>query len=204
MKPGFDFFPSPDDSFLNLLMKLLIIGGGALTMQKSMALIGNLVSSGAGSNELRDNAFTAGRLARMAKGIAGAPFAPVRGIVGDAISMKSRDWGSQLLDKFGLGLSGNTSDKNGVKDPKKEEDSDSKNNDKAKYGSNQNAAKDSITKPGFKTSFGPSKSGENQNSNSPKKKGGDALSKAIDGGGKKGSGEKKNSGNKQDGGGKKK
>ena len=68
MRPDFYFFE--DDSFLDMIMKLLIIGGGALTMQKSMALVGNLVSSGAGSNELRDN-LSAGAIARAAKGFAG-------------------------------------------------------------------------------------------------------------------------------------
>lgn len=58
MNPGLVFFEK--GSFLDFLMKLLIIGGGALTMSKSMALIGNLVSSGAGSNELRDNAIAGG------------------------------------------------------------------------------------------------------------------------------------------------
>lgn len=49
------FFPDRSD-FLNNLMKIAFILGGAVSMQRIMALVGNLVSSGAGSNELRDNA----------------------------------------------------------------------------------------------------------------------------------------------------
>lgn len=43
-----------DNGFLNGLFKLLIIIGGGYAMQKSSALIGNLLSAGAGSRELMD------------------------------------------------------------------------------------------------------------------------------------------------------
>lgn len=59
--PSLQFF---DNSFANLVMKLLLIGGGALTLRKSMALIGNLVSAGAGSQELRENPYDAVSLAK--------------------------------------------------------------------------------------------------------------------------------------------
>lgn len=47
-----------DSSFLNGLFKLLIIIGGAFALQKSAALIGNLIGSGAGSRENMDSALT--------------------------------------------------------------------------------------------------------------------------------------------------
>ena len=167
MNPEFSFFDK--GSFADLIMKLLIIAGGALTMQKAMALIGNLVSQGAGSNELRDT-MSAGAIAKMAKGFAGMPFAPLKSIVGDAISMKSRDLGSQLLDKIGLGLSGGTSDKNGVKDPvgsKKggDDSSDSQNSDKPNYGGNSNKTKDAIENSGFNTSWSGKENKDNSNNN---------------------------------------
>lgn len=159
MDPNFSFFG--DSSFLNLLMKLLIIGGGAFTMQKSMALIGNLVSQGAGSNELRDN-FSAGALARMAKGAIGTPFAPLRSIVNDALAMKSRDIGASWLNKVGLGLSGGTSDKDGVKDPSGS--SQSQNNEKPNYNSDTDKTKDAIQGGGgFSLSFGTGKGGNGGN-----------------------------------------
>jgi hypothetical protein len=153
MNSEFRFFG--DNDFLNLIMKLLVIGGGGLTMQKSMALVGNLVSQGAGSNELRDNAFTAGRLASMASGVAGKALAwsPV-GLVGragasifkDALAMKSRDLGAWALGKVGMGLSGGTSDEKGVKDPQKSSGAD--NNEKADYNGDKDKAKNAID-PGF-------------------------------------------------------
>ena len=170
MAPGFSFFG--DSPFLDLLMKLLMIGGGAFTMNKSMALIGNLVSQGGGSNELRDS-MSAGALARMAKGIIGTPFTPLRSIVNDALAMKSRDIGASWLNKVGLGLSGGTSDSNGVKDPGGS--SPSQNNEKANYNSDSNKTKDAINdNKGFSTSWSGGQFGKkddnanNDNSNQKK------------------------------------
>ena len=185
MDSNFSFFQ--DSPFLDLIMKLLVIGGGGLTMQKSMALVGNLVSQGAGSNELRDNAFTAGRLASMASGVAGKALAwsPV-GLLGragasifkDALAMKSRDLGSRALDKVGLGLSGNTSDANGVKDPKGSSGAD--NNQKAEYGDDKNKSKDAIGGSGFNLSFG--SNNDNSNNNNPDKNNNNPVSNAIQNG----------------------
>jgi hypothetical protein len=205
--PEFSFFGEGSSGFLELLMKLLVIAGGALTMQKSMALVGNLVSSGAGSNELRDNAFSAGRLAGMAgKAVGGVlgntvglpaklGFKAGKSILKDALAMKSRDLGSKLLDKVGLGISGNTSDKDGVKDPG---GSGAKNDNKPGYGSNPNSAKDSIKGGGFALSFG-----GNANNNDPNKKDNNPVNDAIENGGndKKGeNGDNKGTENKQDNG----
>ena len=206
-KPGFVFFPGEDTTtyFLNLIMKLLIIAGGALTMQKSMALVGNLVASGAGSNELRDSV-SAGGLARMAKSAAGGalglasgvlfrnPLARAgRSIVGDAMSAQSRHLGNKLLR--GLGLDGGyakTADKNGVED--RGGTSGAKNNEKAEYGS-KDKAKSAINNDGFKTSFGKG----NANNDQSKKKN-DAVGNAINGGGKDQKGQSQPSQNNQQGG----
>ena len=183
MKPGFTFFPGEDTStkFLDLIMKLLIIAGGALTMQKSMALIGNLISAGAGSNELRDS-MSAGSLAKMAAGgagmlagkalgLAGAPLKPVKSIAGDALNAQSRHLGNRLLR--GIGLDGGYKRK-GKEDSNSEGDSGSKNNDSPKYGS-QNNTKDAINnKDEFKTSF----KKPNTNEQSPQNKG-NAVTDAI-------------------------
>lgn len=188
MKPGFEFFSGTDGvtGFLDLLMKLLIIAGGALTMQKSMALIGNLVSSGAGSNELRDNALSMGSLGRMAKNLAGKalyvpslPFRAGKSIIGDAIAMQSRHLGSRMLRGLHLGGGNDTKkDKDGVEDPG-QGGSGSGNNSKAQYGSNGNL-KQAIENPGFKTAF--AKSNMSNDKSNQKKNG--ALSKAIQGNGK--------------------
>ena len=106
-----------------------------------------------------------------ALGVAGMPFKPIKSIVGDAVSMKSRDLGSRLLNTLGLGISGGTEDKNGVKDP--DGKSESKNNEKAEYGSG-NKAKDAIKNDGFKTSF----NSNNANNQTSQKKN-DMLTNAI-------------------------
>ncbi len=183
MKSDFVFFP--DSSFLDLLMKLLVIAGGGLTLTKSTALIGNLVASGAGSNELRDNAFSAGGLARMAGKVAGGvlgntvglPFKAGKSILSDALSMKSRDLGSKLLSAVGLGLSENTSDKDGVKDPNGK---GAGNSGKAKYGDGDKA-KGAIGGDKFKLSWngGDNKNGNNANNNDPNSKKNDALNNAL-------------------------
>lgn len=184
MKPGFAFFD--DNAFLDLIMKLLILAGGALTMQKSMALIGNLVSQGAGSNEMRDNALSAGKLARMAMGGASAGLGVLgtitgakaaKSIVSDAVSMKSRDLGSKLLDSLHLGMGGGTSDKDGVKDPRGS--SGAQNTEKANYGSNPNAAKNAINDSGFKTSDWGGKVGDNANNEKPEQKSNGMVNNAI-------------------------
>ena len=192
MNPDFNFFPGDDlmVKFLDLLMKLLIIAGGALTMQKSMALIGNLVSQGAGSNELRDSV-SAGALAKMAKGVAGGALGLASGvlfgnplakagksIVNDALNAKSRDLGNRLLNKLGMGV------ESGGGDDKSKSKSGADNNEKADYGSKKDAAKDAINGNDggkFKTSDWGSKGNAN---NEQSKKGGNAVNTAIEGGNK--------------------
>lgn len=83
-----------DNVVLNNLMKIAIILGGAVSMQRIMALVGNLISQGAGSNELRDNAIATSQMrgiGRRALGFAGkvlaSPFKATRSaanFVGDA------------------------------------------------------------------------------------------------------------------------
>lgn len=149
LNPALSFFPNSD--FGNLVMKLLLIGGGALTLKKSMALIGNLVASGAGSAELRDNAISAGGLARQAKGLAGSALGglatmsgmrAVKSIMNDAASAKSRDLGEKLLKKMGIGVSDNRTNRWGYGPDGSS--SDSKNSEKANYGDGNNAVENAI------------------------------------------------------------
>lgn len=133
INPALVFFPG--SGFLNFLMKLLLIAGGAFTLRKSMALIGNLVSSGAGSAELRDNALTAGGVFGRVKSILGAPFAPAKSIIRDALQLKSRDLAAKGLGMIGLGLGGpGGSSANG----EVQKSSDSQNSKKVNYESGAN------------------------------------------------------------------
>ncbi|MBO7535593.1 MAG: hypothetical protein J6T34_00440, partial [Bacilli bacterium] len=54
-----------ENSTLNNFMKIAIIVGGGVSMQRIMALVGNLISQGAGSNELRDNAIASASMQRL-------------------------------------------------------------------------------------------------------------------------------------------
>ena len=66
------------NNLLNNFMKILIIVGGAVSMQRMMALIGNLISAGAGSNELRDTAIAGAAMRGALGGAARAFTAPFR------------------------------------------------------------------------------------------------------------------------------
>lgn len=200
MNPDIVFFPGEDAKFINLLMRLLIVGGGALTLQKSMALIGNLVSSGAGSNELRDS-MSAGALASMAGraalkagslgakvgfGALGLPFKPAK----DIIKEKYSGWVRKKA-------AGEGNDKGSQKN---KESSGAHNDKKADYGSNPNSAKDAIENKGFQTSDWNTKDNGSGNGNnkSPDQKKNDLVNTAINGGKKDGG--KQGSGNKDQGG----
>lgn len=179
LNPSLVFFR--DSDFGNLVMKLLLIGGGALTLKKSMALIGNLVASGAGSSELRDNAITAGGLAGMAKGIAGSALgglATVSGlraaksIVGDALNSKSRDLGEKLLKKMGIGIGDNR-----LRENSEDGDSDSKNTSKPNYGGG-NLVENAIS--GGKNNDSSSNSQNSDNANSSQPQGDKVGDKMVD------------------------
>ena len=168
LNPSLVFFPGSE--FGNLVMKLLLIGGGALTLKKSMALIGNLIASGAGSTELRDNAITAGGLAGMAKGIAGSVLGGLstvtglraaKSIVGDALNAKSRDLGEKLLKKMGVGVGDNR-----IKENNEDSDSGSKNTSKPSYGGG-NLVENAISGGGNNNNSDNSQQSDNTNSSQP-------------------------------------
>lgn len=174
-----------ESGFLNFLMKLLLIGGGALTLKKSMALIGNLVQAGAGSNELRDNELAFGGMKR-ALGAAGGALATATGlkaakdIIGSAIDSKKRDLGERLLGKMGMPIQDNRARE---KADKGEEGSNSHNGDKPFFGGAQaaNNVKDAIA-------GNDAKKQEEQDNRNGQKSGGagnDMISNAIAGGGGK-------------------
>ena len=70
---GLVFF---DNTILNNVMKIIIILGGGVSMNRMMALVGNLVSQGAGSNEMRDNAIAGMGFKGAISGAFGAIKAP--------------------------------------------------------------------------------------------------------------------------------
>lgn len=136
MNPSLVFFES--GSFIDYLMKLLIIAGGGVSLKQSMALIGNLISSGAGSNELRDAAI-AGGLGGMLGKIPGA------GLVSGSLGAMKQEITGKVAQKVlpswaqrsygGGGKGGGKGDDKG---------SDSKNDNSPKGADGKNTAKNAI------------------------------------------------------------
>lgn len=189
MSPDITFFKTEGaGSFLDMLMRLLVIAGGALTMQKSMALVGNLVSQGAGSNELRDS-MSAGALAKMAGGAATKALAlggKALKFTGSAVSLPFKPLTDKYKDAYSL-WTRNRADKwlNGDKDKNdgKGGSSESQNNENTQYG-DKNKTKDAINNQGgFKMSFGGGGNGNGNNNNGNTGNKNDAVNQAITNGG---------------------
>lgn len=202
MDPEFIFF---DDYTTDLIMKLLVIGGGAWSVQKAMALVGNLISSGAGSNELRDHTLTAGRLA----GKVGGALATVTGvraaksILSDALSMKSRDLGSKLAGVSDYGRGGSTSGRSDSREAANPNGtSGATNNAKPTYGNNPSAANQAINnnQKQFKMSdWGLSNNDNTNTSKVNNNKGNGMINNAINGGKMETKGQNKQDENQQKG-----
>lgn len=100
---GLVFF---ENNLLNNFMKILIVVGGAVSMQKIMALIGNLISSGAGSNEMRDTALAAaqtrGILGSAAGKIVRAPFKATRAAANFIRDSKQFGKGTAIGQRLGF------------------------------------------------------------------------------------------------------
>ncbi len=139
------FFPSNDT--LNNLCKILFIIGGSLTMKKAMALVGNLVSSGGGSNELRDNAFAGNALGglvggglKMVAGVATKPFSWGADRVGNAVNRGIEDKiGNKIFGShYGGGRDGTTGDRNSVDGNASDRDNENTNHNEVQQGENNN------------------------------------------------------------------
>ncbi len=94
-----------DNYILNNLMKIAIILGGAVSMNRLMALIGNLISQGAGSNELRDNAIATSQargLLGRAGGLVTAPFRATRSAINFVKDSKQYGFGATIGNRMGI------------------------------------------------------------------------------------------------------
>ena len=99
---GLVFFKN---SFLNNLMKLAFIIGGAVSMQRMMALIGNIIAQGAGSNELRDNAIATSQMKGILAPIAKAPFSATTGAVNFVRDAREHGIGAAIGSRLGFNTS---------------------------------------------------------------------------------------------------
>lgn len=91
-----------NNKILNNFMKIVIIVGGGVSMNRAMALVGNLINPGAGSNELRDNAIAAGSFRRTMTGAALAPFKATRGAVNFVRDAKNTGLGTTVGRALGF------------------------------------------------------------------------------------------------------
>ncbi len=188
MNPTLVFFEK--GSFIDYLMKLLLIAGGGVSLKQAMALIGNLISNGAGSNELRDTAI-AGGLGGMVKRIPGAGI-----LSGIGSSMKQEITGKaaqKVLPYWAQRSYGNGTARGGVKGGESEKGSDSKNSNSPTTTSKNNTVKNAIQ--GSNSNKSPSnnsdkKNGDNTNDKkvADNGKGNSLVSNAINNTGKKSDG----------------
>lgn len=113
---GTQLLPFFSNNFLNFLVKLVFLIGGAFSMQKVMALVGNLVSQGAGSNEMRDTAIASAglggmlrRAGRTAFGLGKSVAGKTLGGIGKAtgisdVASRIKDDVSNRFNGFGKGM----------------------------------------------------------------------------------------------------
>ncbi len=94
-----------DNGTLNDIMKIAIIVGGAISMNRLMALVGNLISQGAGSNELRDNAIATSQARGFLGRVGGAallPFKATRSAANFVRDSKQFGFGSAVGQRLGF------------------------------------------------------------------------------------------------------
>lgn len=96
---GLVFF---SNSLLNNFMKILIIIGGSVSMQRMMSLVGNLISSGAGSNELRDAAIAGAQMRGVLGRAALAPFRATRSAANFVRDARQFGIGSTIGQRLGF------------------------------------------------------------------------------------------------------
>ena len=171
MNPTLVFFE--EGSFIDYLMKLLLISGGGVSLKQSMALIGNLISNGAGSNELRDAAIAGGLGGMMGK----IPGAGLLSGIGSAMKQEVVGKAAQTILPSALQRSYGGGGSKGNSKGGDEKGSDSKNSNSPMASAGKNTAKNAIL------------SGENNKGNTEKndKKNNDNTNdKKPDGGGQGG------------------
>lgn len=91
-----------DNTILNNVMKIIIVGGGGVSMQRMMALVGNLISAGGGSNEMRDAAIAGGSFRRAVTGAVGGAFSATRGAINFGRDIANNGFGTTLGRAFGF------------------------------------------------------------------------------------------------------
>ena len=160
-------------------------------MKQAMALIGNLISNGAGSNELRDTAIAGGL-----RGIAGKiPGVGALGGIGGAMKQELTGKAAQsLLPSWAQRSYGNGGKGGGAKGGDGEKDSDSKNSNSPTASKDNNTAKKAISGGGNKEDKNKKDQNKNNSDNTNNKKpetkgqGNSLVNEAINNAGKEAGG----------------
>ena len=99
-----------DNSFMNGLTKLVFVLGGALACRRGMELIGNLISQGAGSQEMRDQTHALGGMAmagNMAGKVVGGVAKGVKGYFNAGKTMLEQVTGKPIMSSIMDKINGN-------------------------------------------------------------------------------------------------
>ena len=165
------------NSFIDFLIKLLLIAGGGTSLKQVMALIGNLISSGAGSNELRDAAISGGLTGLAGKipgmGLLGGIGSSMKQeITGKAAQKILPSWAQRAYGNASKGGAGGGKDDKGAGNS----DSDSQNSNSPIASNLKNTAKEAILGGGNDTKQNDNQKGlGNTNDKEPNKNKGNAL-----------------------------
>jgi hypothetical protein len=127
-------------------MKLLLIAGGGVSLKQAMALIGNLISNGAGSNELRDTAIAGGLGGLTGNVLKKIPGAGIVGAIGRSMGQEITGRAAQaLLPSWAQRSYGNGGSRGGKSTGGEDEKgSDSKNSNSPTVSAGKNIAKNAI------------------------------------------------------------
>ena len=187
MNPTLVFFEK--GSFIDFLMKLLIIAGGGVSLKQSMALIGNLISNGAGSNELRDAAISGG----LGNLIGKVPGAGLLGAIGSSMKQEVAGKAAQkVLPSWAQRSYGNGAARGGGGSNGDDKGSDSKNSNSPKQDQGSNVAKKAIQGTNTNKPTGTTDKKDSGNTNDKKfdnkGKGNSMVTQAINNSGKRSDG----------------
>jgi len=134
-----------DNRVLNNFMKIVIIVGGGVSMTRVMALVGNLISAGAGSNELRDSAIAAGSFGRIMGGAITAPFRATRGAINFTRDVANNGLASTVGRRMGFNTSADYQKERNLRGLGSKQSSGAGNNKTNSVSTGSNAAKNAVS-----------------------------------------------------------
>lgn len=180
-----------DNKILNNFMKIVIIVGGGVSMTRVMALVGNLISAGAGSNELRDSAIAAGSFGRFMGSAVTAPFRATRGAINFGRDVANNGLMTTVGRRLGFNTSADYQKEKNLRGIGPKQSSGAGNNKTNSVSTGSNAAKNAVSggaNPGGNKGgggvpsviMGGANPSGNANNKAPKDQGSNMVNNAID------------------------